>query len=169
MSGECYLNISLLTGFYFPFPNYILSLSLSLSISFFLKILGLIKILSLFSNSVEMRHNVTTRGYIFRKMIDNALAALTAPHLSFPSLAPNLAKEPSGFLPAAPSGWLPLYRMVTFRPDISYGTVKRKAERQNTIIRWIGVTGLGVGICLGLAGIRVLIGSRRHLIESALS
>lgn len=106
-----------------------------------------------------MRHSVTTPGYIFRKMIDNVFAALTAPHLSFLSLAPNLAKEPTGFSPAASRGWLPLYRMVTFRPDISYGSAKRKAERQNAIIQGIGIASLGIGICIGLAGVRILTAS----------
>jgi len=45
------------------------------------------------------------------------------------------------FPTADPSGWLPLYTMVTFRPDISYATAKRKAARQATILTAIARLG----------------------------
>ena len=38
------------------------------------------------------------------------------------------------FLNEAPRGWIALYTMVTFRPDISYGAVRRKADRQNKVV-----------------------------------
>lgn len=109
--------------------------------------------------SVEMRHSVTTPAYLFRKMIDNTFAALTAPHVPFSSLLTELAKEPTGFGPSSARGWLPLYTMVTFRPDISYSTAKKKAERQSSIITTIGAASLGVGI---LAGMRMILGFRRR-------
>jgi len=43
-----------------------------------------------------------------------------------------------------PRGWLPLYTMVTFRPDISYATAKRKAARQGTILT--AIAGLGTAV-----------------------
>jgi kynurenine 3-monooxygenase len=109
--------------------------------------------------SVEMRHSVTTPSYVFRKMIDNLFAALSAPYVPFSTLASRLADEPEGFPGSPPRGWLPLYTMVTFRPDISYATAKKKAEKQSTtIITGIGLSCLGVGIWIGLAGIRAILG-----------
>lgn len=78
-----------------------------------------------------MRHSVTTPGYLFRKALDNILYALTAHQL-----APELTESDDPFPTRAPSGWLPLYTMVTFRPDISYALVKRKAQRQTTILNY---------------------------------
>lgn len=37
-----------------------------------------------------------------------------------------------------PWAWLPLYTMVTFRPDISYSAAKHKAERQSRIMSGAG-------------------------------
>ena len=94
-----------------------------------------------------MRHSVTTPGYLFRKALDNILYALTTHQLA---PEPTAADDP--FPTRAPSGWLPLYTMVTFRPDISYALVKRKAQRQTAILNyasWISaaaaVGALGVG------------------------
>ena len=92
-----------------------------------------------------MRHSVTLLSYLFRKTLDNLLYALTAPGMiSLASLIPTLAivSYPSG----KPKGWLPLYTMVTFRPDINYATVKKKAARQSAILTglsWIGISVLG--------------------------
>jgi len=112
--------------------------------------------------SVEMRHSVTTPSYIFRKTIDNLFATLTAQYIPFSSLAPKLARELDGFPPGQANGWLPLYTMVTFRPDISYATAQKKNERQNRIITRIGVASLlGVGVCACLAGMRIMLGLRK--------
>jgi kynurenine 3-monooxygenase len=84
-----------------------------------------------------MRHSVTTLGYIFKKTLDDLLYSLrSGPKVSLTSLAPLLSRVsyPSG----EPSGWLPLYTMVTFRPDISYATARRKAARQASIIMGLG-------------------------------
>ena len=65
--------------------------------------------------------------------------------VSLESLSPVLAKVP--YPPEKPKGWLPLYTMVTFRPDISYAIVKKKAASQAavlTLIIWIGVATLCV-------------------------
>ncbi|KDR81522.1 hypothetical protein GALMADRAFT_239524 [Galerina marginata CBS 339.88] len=97
------------------------------------------------NNYVEMRHSVTQLSYQFKKTLDNLLYSLTSPQVvSLASLTPILAGQP--YAASKPEGWLPLYTMVTFRPDISYATVKKKAARQATILTglsWIGVTVFG--------------------------
>ena len=40
-----------------------------------------------------------------------------------------------------PRGWIPLYTMVTFCPDISYATAKKKAERQTQTLKTVGLYG----------------------------
>ncbi|KAF9052962.1 hypothetical protein BJ165DRAFT_1444407 [Panaeolus papilionaceus] len=99
-------------------------------------------------NYVEMRHSVTQLTYLFRKTLDNLLYSITSPQLvSLSSLVPTLSRVP--YPPGKPKGWLPLYTMVTFRPDINYATVKEKAARQSIILdwmSWIGVVVVGVAV-----------------------
>ena len=113
--------------------------------------------------SIEMRHSVTTPAYIARKMLDNTLYSLSSTKpVSVASLMPLLSRVP--FSPGEPSGWLPLYTMVTFRPDISYATAKRKAQRQSQILInavWIGTAVLGV-TSLGVMWIAVCHWLRRQ-------
>jgi len=103
-------------------------------------------------NYTEMRHLVTTPAYRLRKAVDNVLYALTSKQVATGLL--TLDGSHDAFPTKSPSGWLPLYTMVTFRPDISYGTVRRKARRQARILSyvgWLGVVG-SVGItCIALA------------------
>lgn len=95
-----------------------------------------------------MRHSVTQLTYLFRKTLDNLLYSITSPQLvSLSSLVPTLSRVP--YPPGKPKGWLPLYTMVTFRPDINYATVKEKAARQSIILdwmSWIGVVVVGVAV-----------------------
>ncbi|KAF8969990.1 hypothetical protein BDZ97DRAFT_1653142 [Flammula alnicola] len=97
------------------------------------------------NNYVEMRYSVTLLSYLFRKTLDNCLYSLTSPRMvPLATLIPTLATRP--YPPGKPKGWLPLYTMVTFRPDISYAIVKQKAARQSTILTglsWIGVSVFG--------------------------
>ena len=96
-----------------------------------------------------MRHSVTTLGYRFRKALDNILYSLNWAHVTATDVIPSLAD--SAF-PNSAAGWLPLYTMVTFRPDISYAAAKRKAERQDRIISdlaW-GITAFGC-LAIGVA------------------
>lgn len=97
-------------------------------------------------NYVEMRHSVTTMGYLLRKQLDNLLYALTSRSQStLASFRPLLSRMP--YPPGNPSGWLPLYTMVTFRPDISYATAQRRAVNQAAIIErlfWACVMVLGL-------------------------
>lgn len=101
-------------------------------------------------NYVEMRYSVTTPTYLFKKALDNFLYAISSWHS--PSLEPavraSMATIP--FPTRRPSGWIPLYTMVTFRPDVSYATAKKKAARQSEILTTVG--GLGA-ILIGATGL----------------
>ncbi|KAH7914995.1 hypothetical protein BJ138DRAFT_1110079 [Hygrophoropsis aurantiaca] len=100
-------------------------------------------------NYIEMRHSVTTPAYIFRKTLDNILFTLTSRNsTSSPFVRQALSRIP--FPSTDPSGWLPLYTMVTFRPDISYATAKKKAARQTAIISTVGQFGAAM---LGASGV----------------
>jgi kynurenine 3-monooxygenase len=99
-----------------------------------------------------MRHSVTTLTYLSRKALDNILYALSAPRAgSLSSLVTTLARVP--FPTLEPKGWLPLYNMVTFRPDISYATAQRKAARQAFIVTSLNYAVISL---LGAAGISLL-------------
>ncbi|KAG8971718.1 kynurenine 3-monooxygenase, mitochondrial precursor, partial [Tulasnella sp. 427] len=69
------------------------------------------------NNYVEMRHDVTTPLYRILKAIDTLLASL-GPSVPLDALAPLLARVSYPSLKTR--AWIPLYTMVTFRPDISY-------------------------------------------------
>jgi kynurenine 3-monooxygenase len=97
-----------------------------------------------------MRHSVTTPLYRLRKSIDAFLSRFT-PFVPWQSLAPILDK--TTFPIGAARGWIPLYTMVTFRPDISYATAQQKAADQT---RWITTAMRAVGI-LGAVGLLVLL------------
>ncbi|CAL1704375.1 unnamed protein product [Somion occarium] len=100
-------------------------------------------------NFTEMRHSVTTPAYLFRKALDNILYFFTSQQVTPDSFMPESIHDP--FPTHSPSGWLPLYTMVTFRPDISYATVKRKALRQDRIVTYAGwctaALTVGVTVC----------------------
>ncbi|KAH9901049.1 FAD/NAD-P-binding domain-containing protein [Cubamyces lactineus] len=99
-------------------------------------------------NYVEMRHSVTTLAYRFRKALDNLLYSLNRKHVTAEDVVPALSNKT--FL-NAPSGWLPLYTMVTFRPDISYSTVRRKYQRQSEILEMAGW--FSAAVAVGTVGI----------------
>ncbi|KAJ7632530.1 hypothetical protein FB45DRAFT_506170 [Roridomyces roridus] len=103
------------------------------------------------ANYVEMRHSVTTPAYLFRKTVDALLYSLTSPKIiPLSSLVPLLSRVPFA---EKVSGWLPLYTMVTFRPDIGYAIAKQRAERQSRILTALGWLGTGA---LGAAGVGVI-------------
>ena len=96
-----------------------------------------------------MRHSVTTPVYLLRKALDNLLYYLN-PRRNVPlaSLLPVLSRVT--FPPGEPRGWVPLYTMVTFRPDISYATATRVATRQTHIMGAVvtaGVAATALGVC----------------------
>ncbi|KAG1768355.1 FAD/NAD(P)-binding domain-containing protein [Suillus occidentalis] len=92
-------------------------------------------------NYVEMRHSVTTPAYIMKKALDHLLFSLTA---RGPTLGDSLSRI--AFPTINPRGWLPLYTMVTFRPDIGYATARRKAAKQDIVLATIARLGT-VGVC----------------------
>jgi kynurenine 3-monooxygenase len=83
-------------------------------------------------------------------MVDNLLFSLTS---RTPVTLASLGAFPPGvtFPSEAPRGWLPLYTMVTFRPDISYSTARRKAREQSRVIAHVGIVG-SVALFIGSAG-----------------
>ncbi|KAI0273688.1 FAD/NAD-P-binding domain-containing protein [Gloeopeniophorella convolvens] len=98
-------------------------------------------------NYVEMRHSVTTPTHKLRRVVDNLLFSLTS---RTPVTLESLGALPAGvtFPSRTPRGWLPLYTMVTFRPDISYSTARRKAGEQSRVISNVGTLG---SVALGIA------------------
>ena len=97
-------------------------------------------------DSLEIRETLTKPSFYFRKAVDNLLYILTSKPV-IPAIT-NPGSVPDPFPTVRPSGWLPLYTMVTFRPDISYGTVKRKAQKQREILGyagWVGAATLTIG------------------------
>ncbi|TDL14931.1 FAD/NAD-P-binding domain-containing protein [Rickenella mellea] len=99
-------------------------------------------------NYEEMRHSVTTRSYVIRKIID---AALTS-NVPFSKIAAELLNSKRPF-PNTTQGWIPLYTMIAFRADIPYSVAKAKAQRQTRIIDIIAQAALGVGFfSIGFGG-----------------
>lgn len=95
-----------------------------------------------------MRHSVTTPIYLFKKALDNLLYTVTCSKDSFASVTRSLATVP--FPSPDPTGWLPLYTMVTFRPDISYATARKKAATQSAVLSFAGRLG---SVVLGATGL----------------
>lgn len=96
-----------------------------------------------------MRHSVTTPLYRLRKLVDGVLSSGTR-FVPFQTLASQLTVNTFN---KAPDGWLALYTMVTFRPDISYAEVRRKANRQNHLLDVTVWGGLVVSACVGIVAI----------------
>ncbi|KAG7092342.1 hypothetical protein E1B28_008703 [Marasmius oreades] len=94
------------------------------------------------NNYVEMRHLVTTPLYLFRKVLDGWLYRLSS-HSTLPVTSLTTKLTSQTYDEREPRGWLPLYTMVTFRPDISYDTARRTASRQTQILTtatYVGAT-----------------------------
>lgn len=111
------------------------------------------------NNYVEMRHLVTTPIFIFKKAVDNLLYAISSRgSVPLASFVPVLSRVV--YPPREPAGWLPLYTMVTFRPDISYGVAKRRAEHQSRILGWITATFVSAGSLLVISATRNILSRR---------
>jgi kynurenine 3-monooxygenase len=80
------------------------------------------------NNYLEMRDKVTSLSYKVRKQLDSMLSRLLG------------------------DSWLPLYTMVSFRPDISYSEAVAKESRQTEIVSY-AFTGLAVGAVALAAGL----------------
>jgi kynurenine 3-monooxygenase len=105
--------------------------------------------------SVEMRHSVTTPIYRLRKWIDGVLASFS-PATPWQTLIPTLGQ--TTFPPGAAKGWISLYTMVTFRPDISYATAQRKSREQARLITQAGLLFAALVIMLFALFIKYLFG-----------
>lgn len=93
-----------------------------------------------------------TPAYLIRHALDNILYSLTAKAVTLNALIPLLRRET--FSSKSPAGWLPLYTMVTFRPDISYSAAKRKVTRQQRILGCAGWATAVTGVSLaGIAAV----------------
>ncbi|KAK0228450.1 FAD/NAD-binding domain-containing protein [Armillaria fumosa] len=101
------------------------------------------------NNYIEMRHLVTSPLFLFKKALDNALYYLSSRRdMSFNAFNTVLSHLPYGL--GEPRGWVPLYTMVTFRPDINYATAKKRAARQSGILTGIGWASIAVVASLGV-------------------
>ncbi|CAN6655338.1 kynurenine 3-monooxygenase [Trichomonascus vanleenenianus] len=90
-------------------------------------------------NYVEMRHSVTSYTYLMRKKIDGLLS--------------RVLKD----------AWLPLYTMVSFRPDIPYSSAIRRERQQKQIINGVLETVLrtvGTGVIFGAVYLGYLVKRR---------
>jgi len=111
-----------------------------------------------------MRHSVTTLGHKLKRMVDNLLFSLSC---RTPVTLTNLGALPPGviFRQERPRGWLPLYTMVTFRPDISYSSAKRKAAEQADVMAKVGIGGsvaFGVAASVGMGWMSLFYRRRRY-------
>ncbi|KAH7107576.1 FAD/NAD-binding domain-containing protein [Auriculariales sp. MPI-PUGE-AT-0066] len=92
-------------------------------------------------NYSQMRDHVTRPAYLLRKAIEEMLYRLTSKPTHVDFFLPALACGTFTF-PSDSKGrlweWVPLYNMVTFRPDISYAMARRKAERQGKLLSVTG-------------------------------
>ncbi|TIA90249.1 hypothetical protein E3P81_02552 [Wallemia ichthyophaga] len=85
-------------------------------------------------NYVEMRSKVTNPLYKLRKGLDALLNTLLRPAaVASPEI---LRREP--FPTAASSGWMSLYQLVTFRPDISYADAEEVSRRRDERVSLVG-------------------------------
>jgi kynurenine 3-monooxygenase len=66
------------------------------------------------------------------------LGALTAPAPApGGALSYTAPSDEEPFAVGRLSGWLPLYTMVTFRPDIGYATAQKRAARQARVLHLV--------------------------------
>lgn len=108
-------------------------------------------------NYVEMRHLVTSPLFLFKKALDNILYSIGGQRSKPFDGFRNMLSQVSF---VEPTGWLPLYTMVTFRPDISYATAKRKVERQARVLTIAGWAGAIVTGIVALRSVRLFLSHR---------
>lgn len=97
-----------------------------------------------------MRHSVTTPTYLFKKTLDNFLYAISSWRNPLQDPITRVVRSGVPFPTRWPSGWIPLYTMVTFRPDISYATAKRKSMVQSRVLTVTGQLGT---VLIGVTGL----------------
>lgn len=98
-----------------------------------------------------MRHLVTSPLFLFKKWLDTKLYSLSSALAA--AAAGRANSQLSPYARVEPGGWLPLYTMVTFRPDINYATVKRKAAFQNSILTAVGWASMGSVVAVTILGL----------------
>lgn len=99
-----------------------------------------------------MRHSVTTIAHKLKRVVDNLMFSLTC-RTAVTLMSQGTFPPGVTFPPGTPRGWLPLYTMVTFRPDISYSRARRKADQQARVMNQAGKVGsvaLGIGASVGM-------------------
>jgi kynurenine 3-monooxygenase len=84
---------------------------------------------------------VTTTAYHLRKLVDDIFYGFTSRKAALlDELVPVLTRQT---YPSRQSkSWIPLYTMVTFRPDISYANAKRRAKQQTKLLSAFSWTGI---------------------------
>ncbi|WVQ85327.1 kynurenine 3-monooxygenase [Cryptococcus sp. DSM 104549] len=105
-------------------------------------------------NYTEMRSHVLSPLHHLRRHLDTLLTTL------FPSShSPSSPSRPSlsltdPFPTKRVKGWISLYEMVTFRPDVGYAEALRKEQWQKDVMGWAGWAGglLGLG-AVGVVGV----------------
>lgn len=94
---------------------------------------------------------MTTLSFRLRKKIDNLVYSLGGRQPE--TLASLGHRFRTDVYPSAqPEGWMPLYTMVTFRPDIGYAAAKSKAERQTRVLNALGFGAGFFGVASVVAG-----------------
>lgn len=83
--------------------------------------------------------------------MDNILYTLTAQQWMPQGNSRVSSPAKDAFPTQRPSGWLPLYTMVTFRPDIGYATARRESRRQTQILNY--ATWATAAVTVGTVGI----------------
>ena len=83
--------------------------------------------------------------------MDNILYSLTAQQVMPAALSPKPSPAQDAFPTRRPNGWLPLYTMVTFRPDIGYATARRESKRQAQVLQY--ATWASAAVTVGAIGI----------------
>ena len=94
---------------------------------------------------------MTTLSFRLRKKIDNLLYKLGGKRPeTVASLGPGFHK--AVYPSTQVKGWMPLYTMVTFRPDIGYAVAKSKADRQARILNAVGFGAAFFGVVSVVGG-----------------
>ncbi|KAJ7134993.1 FAD/NAD-binding domain-containing protein [Mycena crocata] len=88
---------------------------------------------------LKLRHGVATWSYMIKGFIDRTLERLLGQGARVDQSALKRIIYGTDY----PSGWMPLYTMVSFRPDISYSAAKKKAERQDRLVDSVAMS-LGI-------------------------
>ena len=93
--------------------------------------------------STEMRSHVLSPLHHLRRFVDSIFSAI------MPSQRVTTLSLTEPFPTKRVQGWVSLYEMVTFRPDIGYGEALRREQWQKRIVSYLGYGG-GLSLAMGL-------------------